>query len=77
MDFVNLREPFNNNTMITVEKALKSNKVKNATETGASAKMSTKTKVLIGLGIAGTLWLGFKLFKGNKNESAKTYTPGQ
>jgi hypothetical protein len=63
--------------MITVEKALKSNKVKNATESGAGAKMSTKTKVLIGLGIAGAVWLGFRLFKGNKNESAKAYTPTQ
>ena len=63
--------------MITVEKALKGSKTKNATETGASAKMSTKTKVLIGLGIAGAVWLGFRLFKGNKNGPSKVYIPNQ
>lgn len=63
--------------MITVEKALKSGKTKNATETGASAKTSTKKKLLyVGAGIV-VVYLGFKLFKGNKNGPAKTYIPNQ
>jgi hypothetical protein len=64
--------------MITVEKALKSSKTKNATETGASAKMSTKKKLLIGAGIIAAVWLGFKLFKGNRNNvTAKIHIPNQ
>lgn len=63
--------------MITVEKALKGSKNKNATETGSSTKMSTKKKLLIGAIGIGVVWLGFKLFKGNKNEPAKVYIPNQ
>lgn len=62
--------------MITVEKALKSNKTKNATETGVNPKWSTKKKVFaLIIGGVGALLL-FKLFKGNKNDgSAKVYIP--
>lgn len=61
--------------MITVEKALKSNKVKNATEAG-TVKKSNKKKLLIYLGITAlAIFVGSRLLKGNKDGAEKVYTP--
>jgi hypothetical protein len=61
--------------MITVEKALKSKKVKNATETGIGTQSTMKKKLLIGAVILGAGFLLFRMFKGNKNGPEKVYTP--
>lgn len=63
--------------MITVEKAIKSNKVKNATETGVSAKNNTKKYLLWGSVLLVGAYFGFKLLKGNKSEPSKIYTSNQ
>ena len=57
--------------MITVEKALKDNKVKNATESSEKQKPNLK-KLLWGAGIVAAIYIGYKLFY---KKSEKVYTP--
>jgi hypothetical protein len=62
--------------MITVEKAIKSNKLKNATEAGSQAKKSNKKKLLIYLGIGAlALYVGSRILKGNKDGTEKISAP--
>ena len=63
--------------MITVEKAIKDNKTKTATGSTGSTKNNTKKYLVWGLGLAIVGYLGFKMLKGNKNDSSKIYTSNQ
>jgi len=58
--------------MITVEKAIKDNKVKNATESSEKPKSNLKNKLLWGAGIVAAIYIGYKLFY---KKSEKVYTP--
>jgi len=57
--------------MLTVEKAIKDSKTKNAVSGKASeeAKKATRKKLLIGVGIIGAAYLGYRLLKMNKKNA--------
>lgn len=59
--------------MITVEKAIRDNKVKNATESSEKPKSNLK-KLAWGAGIVAAIYIGYKLFY---KKSEKVYTPNQ
>jgi len=61
--------------MITVEKAVKSNKVKNATESGAVTKKSSKKKLLFIAGGLLAVYIGWRLFKGKNDGATEIHSP--